>query len=272
MKAHHHLKEHAEELDEDKAKELASTYKADADKVEATLKKDLAAAVAKAKKLQAKETPALTKAAKAVAKKLPKLTKVVVSSVSLDCLLSGPHCDAHGVKMPTIKACFTNVGCSAAEPFPGMLQFATWIRLKARQRISATLASMLTFEAGSLEVPGYLLGDSLGEYKLNGNTFDLDYGTGITKEKIPLRVAVSADTAHFDAESSSEVAPDFEEKEAPLGPFSVDALERKMVSQIDDPEEKNLAMMIEKKAEEKVKKELGKSELIHMDVDMAEWS
>jgi hypothetical protein len=99
---------------------------------------------------------AVKRVANALAKKMPRVRSINVSDLYVQCVFD-QQCDPHKIRSPTIQVCFTETGCSGAQPFPGNAGLGDWLTRQAKVSIVAFLQQHLQFKQVKVHVPDTLV-------------------------------------------------------------------------------------------------------------------
>merc|ERR1712226_1840918 len=91
-------------------------------------------------------------AAEVLQKRIPRLLTVSLDSIDLGCMYGPKKCNPDDVKSPSIKVCFTEVGCETRK-FPGMMEMLSALETAARNRMVLWLGKVLKFEKDVLRFP-----------------------------------------------------------------------------------------------------------------------
>jgi hypothetical protein len=154
MKGHFKYKD----LSEQEASNKIAGYDSTSGKILAEAKSKLEAVSQKLSTAMAADSAAahaVSKVAKALQKKMPKLTAVHVSKVYVECLYNG-KCNAKQAKEPTIKVCFTEIGCSEVELYPGTMVLQEWIKTTAKQTMVKFMRQYLTYKDVTVQFPDFV--------------------------------------------------------------------------------------------------------------------
>jgi hypothetical protein len=86
----------------------------------------------------------------ALRKKNVTLHSIQLSSLYVECLYNPEGCDTTKITNPTIRLCFTEIGCGNTHEFPGIASFSRFLRQQAVMLMVKWLQSMLQYKEVAL--------------------------------------------------------------------------------------------------------------------------
>lgn len=176
--------------------------------------------------------------AKALQDKMPQITSVHISDIYVQCLFSAT-CDKSKAAEPTIKVCFTEIGCSEEEDYPGNALLQEWIMTQAKMTMVAWFRKYLEFEEVSVDYPMYIRYDTHPYSVGGGDTQYVEEAKAIETEvrafKIPKDVK-SSDLSDWQSKAAEVVpAKEIAQHNMPKG-LTVDGMMADMEDKVKNPE------------------------------------
>jgi hypothetical protein len=217
---------------------LEKEIDAAAKKVQGMAESNVKAIQATTLKMIQKSSKAVITVAQVLEKRLPKLKSVSVSNVYLGCLYKPSTCDRTLVKTPTIRACFTQVGCVEKRDLPGMAELRTWLTFKAKELMALRLSELLVYKPVNVEIPMDMRAKNQG-FSVQGKRVDARVPIAVENKIMKIKHPQGVNTALLKKFSEMAIEKvkrsDIAKHEMPKQ-FRKSGMVNKMIKNIKNPE------------------------------------